>query len=256
MQAHQCSECGVALPVSARAGRCPACLFRLALSRPLDLASSNQASPQSTFGDYEFLEPIGRGGMGVVWKARQRRLNRVVALKLMLSGRHAEEEEVKRFIGEARSAATLQHPNVVAIHEVGEHEGQHFFSMDFIDGKSLSEIIRRTPLPPQRAARYVQAIAAAIHYAHGKGILHRDLKPQNVLIDATDQPRITDFGLAKQIEVDSDLTQSGAILGTPSYMPPEQAGGKLDKIGPASDVYSLGATLYFLLTGRPPFQTA
>jgi serine/threonine-protein kinase len=208
----------------------------------------------SVFGSYELLEEIGRGGMGVVYKARQRTLNRIVALKLILTGARATAAEIKRFRTEATAAATLQHPNVVAIHEVGEHEGQNYFSMDYIEGKSLAEVIRRTPLPGEQAARYVKTVAQAIHYAHGRGILHRDLKPHNVLIDGTGEPRITDFGLARHIESDSDLTVSGAVLGTPSYMPPEQAGGKRKEIGPASDVYSLGAILYDALTGRPPFR--
>lgn len=206
------------------------------------------------FGRYEILERIGQGGMGVVYKARQRELNRTVALKLMVSGPLASPAEVRRFRGEATAAGTLQHSNVVAIHEVGEHEGRQFFSMDYVDGKSLSDIVRRTPLPAARAARYVKIIAEAVHYAHERGILHRDLKPHNVLIDQNDQPRITDFGLAKQIQVDSDLTVSGAVLGTPSYMPPEQAAGRRREIGPASDVYSLGAILYDSITGRPPFR--
>jgi serine/threonine protein kinase len=206
------------------------------------------------FGNYDVLEQIGQGGMGVVYLARQRGLGRVVALKLLLAGSRATEAEIKRFHSEAKAAATLKHPNVVAIHEVGEHEGQHYFSMDYIEGRSLAEVIRRTPLPAARAARYVKIIAEAIHYAHQRRILHRDLKPHNVLIDAQDEPRITDFGLARQIEVESDLTLSGAVLGTPSYMPPEQAAGKRREIGRASDVYSLGAILYDLLTGRPPFR--
>ncbi len=192
--------------------------------------------------------------MGVVFKARQRTLDRVVALKLTLAGSQSTAAGIKRFHTEARAAATLQHPNVVAIHEVGEHEGVHYFSMDYIDGSSLAQVISRTPLPAGRAARYVKIIAEAIHYAHQRGVLHRDLKPHNVIIDATDEPRVTDFGLARQFEVDSDLTISGAVLGTPSYMPPEQAEGRGKEIGPASDVYSLGAILYDGLTGRPPFR--
>jgi len=206
------------------------------------------------FGNYDVLEQIGQGGMGVVYRARQRGLGRVVALKLMLAGSRATEAEIKRFHTEAKAAATLKHPNVVSIHEVGEHDGQQYFSMDYVEGRSLAEVIRRTPLPAARAARYVKIIAEAIHYAHQHGILHRDLKPHNVLIDAQDEPRITDFGLARQIDVESDLTISGAVLGTPSYMPPEQAAGKRREIGRASDVYSLGAILYDLLTGRPPFR--
>lgn len=206
------------------------------------------------FGNYEVLEQIGQGGMGVVYRARQRGLGRVVALKLLLAGSRATEAEIKRFHTEAKAAATLKHPNVVAIHEVGEHEGQHYFSMNYVEGRSLAELIRRTPLPAARAARYAKIIAEAIHYAHERGILHRDLKPHNVLIDAQDEPRITDFGLARQIDVESDLTISGAVLGTPSYMPPEQAAGNRREIGRASDVYSLGAILYDMLTGHPPFR--
>jgi serine/threonine-protein kinase len=253
-----CAECGEAIPDGSRDGRCPRCLVGLALANVAGQAqpSNDEASNAAgrVFGNYELLEQIGQGGMGVVFKARQRNLNRTVALKLMLSGPLASEAEIKRFRSEANAAATLQHPNVVTIHEVGEQDGRHYFSMEFVEGQSLAEVVRRTPLPAERAVRYVKTIAEAVQYAHQRGILHRDLKPHNVLIDANDQPRITDFGLAKQIEVDSDLTVSGAVLGTPSYMPPEQAAGKRREIGPASDVYSLGAILYDLLTGRPPFR--
>ena len=157
---------------------------------------------------------------------------------------------------EAEAAANLQHPNIVAIHEVGEHGGQHYFSMDYVAGRDLGALVKDGPLPPRRAAHYVKIIAEAIHFAHQRGTLHRDLKPQNVLIDAADQPRITDFGLAKIMNDDSRLTQSGVVMGSPSYMPPEQAAGRLADVGPASDVYSLGAMLYELLTGRPPFRGA
>jgi eukaryotic-like serine/threonine-protein kinase len=206
------------------------------------------------FGDYELLEEIARGGMGVVYKARQVSLNRVVALKMILAAELASEADVKRFRTEAEAAANLQHPNIVAIHEVGEHEGRHYFSMDYVAGTSLAALVRQNPLPAPRAARYVQIIADAIRHAHQQGILHRDLKPSNVLIDANDQPRVTDFGLAKRITGGSELTGTGQILGSPSYMPPEQAGARRGAVGPASDVYSLGAVLYELLTGRPPFQ--
>ena len=187
-------------------------------------------------GNYELIEQIGQGGMGVVYKARQRNLNRIVALKLMLSGPWATEAEIKRFRSETTAAATLQHPNVVAIHEVGEHEGQHYFSMDYIAGQSLAEVINRTPLPAGRAARYMKIIAEAIHHAHQRGILHRDLKPHNVLMDASGTPHLTDFGLAKRMDLDSGLTQTGAVMGSPSYMSPEQAQGRNDLVGPASDV--------------------
>ena len=256
-----CSECGSAISESSRDGHCPRCLIGLALGSAEETRSEGQSHESAlsqpagrVFGNYELLEEIGRGGMGVVFKARQRTLDRVVALKLTLAGSQSTAAEIKRFHTEAKAAATLQHPNVVAIHEVGEHEGVHYFSMDYIDGSSLAQVISRTPLPAGRAARYVKIIAEAIHYAHQRGILHRDLKPHNVIIDATDEPRVTDFGLARQFEVDSDLTISGAVLGTPSYMPPEQAEGRGREIGPASDVYSLGAILYDGLTGRPPFR--
>ncbi|MEW6157262.1 MAG: serine/threonine-protein kinase, partial [Verrucomicrobiota bacterium] len=206
------------------------------------------------FGDYELLDEIARGGMGVVYKARQSSLNRIVAVKMILSGHLASAADVKRFQTEAEAAANLRHPNIVAIHEVGDHDGQHYFSMDFIEGKNLAEVARGHPMPARRAAEIVKAIAEAIHYAHQRGTLHRDLKPHNVILGANDQPHITDFGLAKQIQRDSGLTREGSIMGSPSYMSPEQAAGKQEQVGPASDVYSLGAILYELLTGRPPFR--
>jgi tRNA A-37 threonylcarbamoyl transferase component Bud32/outer membrane protein assembly factor BamB len=208
------------------------------------------------FGDYELLEEIARGGMGVVYKARQVSLNRTVALKMILAGQLANEEDVARFRREAQTAAALQHPNIVAIHEVGEQDGQHYFSMDYVEGQSLADRLLDGPLPPMQAARYVEVAARAIHYAHERGVLHRDLKPGNILLDRDDQPRITDFGLARSINRDQRLTATGAIVGTPSYMPPEQASGRAGQVGPASDTYSLGAVLYELVTGRPPFQAA
>ncbi len=206
------------------------------------------------FGDYELLEEIARGGMGVVYKARQVSLDRLVALKMILAGQLASPADVQRFHTEAKAAAALKHPNIVAIHEVGEHDGQHFFSMDYIAGKSLAAVIRDYPLPAARAAGYVRVIAEAIEQAHRQGTLHRDLKPSNVLIDADDRPHVTDFGLAKRLRGDAGLTMTGQVLGTPSYMPPEQAAGRPEQLGPASDVYALGAVLYELLTGRPPFR--
>lgn len=206
------------------------------------------------FGDYELLGEIARGGMGVVYQARQVTLGRNVAVKMILSGQLATPADVERFRAEAQAAANLQHPHIVAIHEVGEHQGQHYFSMELVEGCNLAELVRESTLPAARAARYVRTVAEAIHYAHGRGVVHRDLKPSNVLIDSSDRPRITDFGLAMRSEERAALTTTGQVLGTPSYMPPEQAAGRREQIGPASDVYSLGAILYELVTGRPPFR--
>jgi eukaryotic-like serine/threonine-protein kinase len=261
LEVRTCSECGSPIPGNASDGYCPKCL--LALANTAAAAENTGLSPFAlgprnvaglSFGNYELLELIGEGGMGVVYKAWQGALNRTVAVKMLRSGSLAGDSEVKRFRSEARAAAKLQHPNVVAIHEVGEHEGRLYFTMDYIQGPNLAEVVHGAPLSAERAARYVKTIAEAVHYAHQQGILHRDLKPANILLDSNDQPRITDFGLAKQVESDAALTLSGAVLGTPSYMPPEQATGRGKEIGPACDVYSLGAIIYDLLTGRPPFR--
>jgi serine/threonine-protein kinase len=208
------------------------------------------------FGDYELLEEIARGGMGVVYKARQVSLNRIVALKMILAGQLASEADVRRFHSEAEAAANLGHPGIVPIYEVGQCDGQHFFSMGYVDGPTLAAELAQGALPPHRAAELVMKIAEAVAYAHSQGVIHRDLKPGNVLVDKNGQPHVTDFGLAKRVEGGSDLTATGQVLGTPSYMPPEQAAGRMEDIGPATDVYALGAILYALVTGRPPFEAA
>ncbi len=192
--------------------------------------------------------------MGVVYEARQRSLNRPVALKMILSGQLASAEEVARFRREAEAAAQLEHPGIVPIYEIGTDGDQHFFSMAFVEGESLAKKMTNGPMPPREAARLVKTIAEAVEYAHQKGIIHRDLKPANILLDRNGIPRITDFGLAKNIQCDSGMTATGQVMGTPSYMPPEQAAGHTTQVKEAADVYSLGAVLYALLTGRPPFQ--
>jgi serine/threonine-protein kinase len=212
-----------------------------------------------TFGGYELVEELGRGAMGVVYKAWEPSLQRFVALKMILRGEHAAPADLARFRGEAQAAGRLSHPHIVPVYQVGEHEDQAYFSMQFVAGTTLAGLLAGGPLPPRTAARHVAAMARAVHHAHEQGILHRDLKPSNVLIDASDQPLVTDFGLAKRVsgaERSAGLTGTGAIVGTPSYMAPEQAAGGAGPLLPAADVYSLGAILYEALTGRPPFQAA
>lgn len=242
-----CPRCGSPVSTGALAGQCPRCLGVLAFSlRP---PSGDAVVPQA--GDYEILREIGRGGMGVVYEARQRRLNRRVAVKMLLAGAWARPDFKPRFRAEAEAAARLRHPAIVTIHEVGELDGQPFIAMELVEGPSLAELIRHQPLPPARAARYVRLVAEAIAHAHESGVLHRDLKPSNILLDGSDRPRVTDFGLAKQIDSDAALTRPGEVLGSPAYLPPEQVSGKSPTV--TGDVYSLGAILYELLTARPPF---
>jgi len=247
-----CRECGTKLSSRTLEGFCPGCTarFTFGLGPSIETARVHNLD----FGDYKLLDEIGRGGMGVVYKARQRSLNRTVAVKLILSGRFASHESVERLQAEAAVAAALRHPNIVAIYELGHVDGQHYFTMDYIEGRSLAELVRDGPFSGKQAARYLRAIAEAVHYAHQRGTLHRDLKPSNILIDEHDQPHITDFGLAKRLNEGSGLTSTGRAVGSPGYMPPEQARGERGRINVQSDVYSLGALLYHLVTGRPPFS--
>lgn len=272
--ASKCPKCGAPLPFDAREGICPKCLLGQALAE--DVNESGFVTPRfqeaeatfpgigtKRFGDYELLEEIARGGMGVVYKARQVSLERTVAVKMILAGRLATQASIHRFRTEAAAAAALQHRNIVAIHEVGVHEGQHYFSMDYVEGRNLAQVIADPAFASsdfKRSAQWVKTIAEAVQYAHDQGILHRDLKPSNILIDTQDQPRITDFGLAKRFLPDAqgsgagrELTLTGDVLGSPGFMAPEQARGKKGAFGRHSDVYALGAILYDLLTGRPPF---
>jgi serine/threonine protein kinase len=212
--------------------------------------------PQS-IGNYEILEEIGRGGMGIVYKARDTRLPRLAAIKLIISANTASMEELRRrFHSEAQAAAKLDHPGIVPIYEIGQQDGQPFMALAYVDGQSLADVVEQSLLPPRKAARIMQEVATAVDYAHRRGIIHRDLTPRNILLTANDQPKVTDFGLAKHVGADSSLTAAGDQIGTPSYMPLEQAVSNIAQIGPTSDVYSLGATLYCLLTGRPPFRAA
>lgn len=223
---------------------------------PVQETPSGALELPTRLGGYELLAELGRGGMGVVYRARQLGLDREVAVKMILRGHLASPTDRERFRAEAEAAARLDHPNIVPVYEVGEAEGRPFFSMKYISGRTLSQLLAEHPLPSHEAAYILTAVSRAIHFAHQKGVLHRDLKPSNILMDPDGEPHVTDFGLAKRMADPVSLTKSGAILGTPSYMAPEQAAGARGEVGPASDVYSLGAVLYHMLTGRPPFQAA
>ena len=252
------------------------------LASPAPSAPRPQQQAERPFGDYLLIEEIARGGMGVVYKARQQSLNRMVALKMIIAGELASDEDVRRFRMEAEAAGNLDHPGIVPVFEVGERGGQHYLTMAYVPGPSLADLLTDGPLPIAQAVELVNKMTEAVNFAHESGVVHRDLKPGNVLLqqsgsatnhdaDSTKtragnsksrqgargwQPRITDFGLAKRIESDTALTGTGQVLGTPSYMAPEQVVGDPNRIGPATDVYALGAVLFCVLTGRPPFQAA
>ena len=287
--ANRCPSCGAERPANAPEGLCPACLMNAGLVHERDinddateafhdaptlsrgtgpggsmtpLIDPPVESPRTGletvryFGDYELIEEVGRGGMGVVYQARQASLKRTVAVKMILEGRFAGEDDVRRFRLEAEAAANLDHPGIVPIFEIGEHEGRHYFSMGYVEGQNLANLVAAGPLPALEAAKLVRQLAEAVQYAHERGVIHRDLKPANVLLDVQGRPRVTDFGLAKMLKTDNSLTTPGQVMGTPSYMPPEQASGQAKGVGPEADVYALGAILYCLLTGRPPFQAS
>ncbi|HEY5915581.1 MAG TPA: serine/threonine-protein kinase [Verrucomicrobiae bacterium] len=256
----QCSKCGAQLGAGRLGERCPACVLRLGLEVDTgaedlsEVATAPGLGKLRSLGDYDLLEEIAHGGMGVVYRAWQRSLNRQVAVKMVRSEHLARPEEIRRFRREAAAAASLRHPHIVAIHEAGEFEGQHFYSMDFVEGRSLAEVLKEHALPARQAAAYVRTIAEAIQYAHEQGILHRDLKPSNILIDSDDVPRVADFGLAKVLQGEAEVTVTGQVMGSPSYMAPEQAAGRSREVDARTDVYALGAILYELLSGRPPFK--
>src|SRR5438876_4795727 len=272
-----CVKCGAEILADAPEGLCTACLFETGLNflaeeadeppnagraRPSLPAACGPGAPKiksgsskavADFGDYELLEVIGRGGQGVVYRARQKSLNRVVALKVIGLGHWATEAHLKRFRREAEAAASLDHSGIVPIYEVGERDGSCYFSMKLIEGGQLDEVAKQEPMPIRRAVELIAKVARTVHYAHEHGILHRDIKPGNILLDAKGEPHLTDFGLARLVETESTVTRTMEVLGTPSYMAPEQAVGDNAAISSVTDVYGLGAVIYQLLTGQAPF---
>lgn len=266
-----CGKCGARFFADAPQEFCSACLLESGLfdEESRDATHSESAAnsglmPRNSetarpgqrladFGDYELLEEMGRGGQGIVYRARQKSLNRTVALKIVGLGQWATKRHVKRFHLEAEAAASLDHPCIVPIYEIGERDGSCYFSMKLVEGGPLDEVARREQMSPRRAAEVIARLARTLHYAHERGVLHRDIKPGNILIDAKGEPHLTDFGLARLIETESTITRTTEALGTPSYMAPEQAKGDNTQLTSATDVYGLGAVLYHLLTGHPPF---
>src|SRR5213082_843447 len=274
-----CRKCGAKIFSDAPRGLCTACMLETALgifpdavagvdssAGSLDELSCDNPKPTSgvkeavraatmlgELGDYELLDEVGRGGQGVVFRARQKSLNRTVALKVISLGQWASKAHLKRFRLEAEAAARLEHPGIVPIHEVGERDGSCYFSMKFVEGGQLDEVVRRAPMSIRQAAELIAKVARTVHYAHEHGILHRDIKPGNILLDDKDEPHLTDFGLARLVETESTMTRTLEVLGTPSYMAPEQAVGNNAQFTSATDVYGLGAVLYQLLTDHPPF---
>src|SRR5438874_6946873 len=282
-----CRKCGARILADAPEGLCPRCVLKTALAmpsklvaggdspavalakaddpghtnklvgdampEPLDKKTAQASELLGELGDYEVLEEVGRGGQGVVFRARQKSLNRTVALKVISLGQWASKAHLKRFRLEAEAAARLEHPGIVPIHEVGERDGSCYFSMKFIEGGQLDEVARREPIPIRRAVELMANVARTVHYAHEHGILHRDIKPGNILLDAKGEPHLTDFGLARLLETEGSVTQTLDVIGTPSYMAPEQAVGNNTGVSNATDVYGIGAVLYQLLTGHPPF---
>src|SRR5881392_273095 len=267
-----CPKCGAEIPADAPEGGCPGCLLETALGalasesvagvddlghvdKPARAATRGErlAKILGELGDYELLEEVGRGGQGVVFRARQKSLNRTVALKVISLGQWASKPHLKRFRREAEAAASLDHPGIVPIYEVGERDGSCYFSMKFVEGGQLDEVVRRAPLSIRQAAELIAKVARTVHYAHEHGILHRDIKPGNILLDKNGEPHLTDFGLARLLDAQSSVTRTIDVLGTPSYMAPEQAAGETTKLSKGTDVYGLGAVLYQLLTGQPPF---
>jgi serine/threonine protein kinase/tetratricopeptide (TPR) repeat protein len=267
-----CPRCGAEIAPDAPEGGCPGCLLESGLNLLADASVAgvddpshvDKASRAATrnerlakmlgeLGDYELLEEVGRGGQGVVFRARQKSLNRTVALKVISLGQWASQAHLKRFRREAEAAASLDHPSIVPISEVGEREGSCYFSMKFVEGGQLDEVVRREPMSIRHAAELIAKVARTVHYAHEHGILHRDIKPGNILLDQKGEPHLTDFGLARLVETESTVTRTLEVLGTPSYMAPEQAIGNNADLTSATDVYGLGAVLYQLLTRHPPF---